>query len=179
MEGQRRGGPGLSNQTELGPSGVDPEVELNRRVWEVASEQHVREYQQLLQTARTRSSLTEVELSILGAAVRWASISARSPPLRQCAERCETWPLGPRRPPGCSGRRVTYSSMKLTRWCRCGPGIRTNAWADRQRHHRGRFGCAPRRRAPGALLATANRRGSGMAGAASQHLQLARTAPPE
>jgi Methyltransferase domain len=45
---------------------VAPEVELNRRAWEVASEKHVREYQQLLQTARTRSSLTECELSILG-----------------------------------------------------------------------------------------------------------------
>jgi SAM-dependent methyltransferase len=44
---------------------MDPEVERNRAVWEAASEKHVREYQELLEAARTHSSLARCELDIL------------------------------------------------------------------------------------------------------------------
>lgn len=44
---------------------MDPEVELNRAVWEAVSEKHVRGYQELLATGRARSSLTGAELAIL------------------------------------------------------------------------------------------------------------------
>ena len=45
---------------------MDPEVEFNRAVWEMASQKHVREYQDLLVLAREQTSLTESELALLG-----------------------------------------------------------------------------------------------------------------
>jgi hypothetical protein len=44
---------------------MDPAVQRNRVAWEAASEKHVREYQELLETARSRSSLAQCELDIL------------------------------------------------------------------------------------------------------------------
>ena len=44
---------------------MDPEVELNRAVWEATSQKHVREYQDLLKLGRDHSSLTESELHLL------------------------------------------------------------------------------------------------------------------
>jgi hypothetical protein len=40
--------------------------ELNRAAWEVASDKHVREYQELLDLARNQSSLLESEREVLG-----------------------------------------------------------------------------------------------------------------
>lgn len=45
--------------------GMDPEVERNRAVWEAASGKHVREYSELLETARAHSSLSPCELQVL------------------------------------------------------------------------------------------------------------------
>ena len=51
---------------------MNPEVELNRAAWEIASEKHVREFQDLLVFARDRSSLTESELELLRPLLRSA-----------------------------------------------------------------------------------------------------------
>ncbi|HEY5249266.1 MAG TPA: class I SAM-dependent methyltransferase [Dermatophilaceae bacterium] len=44
---------------------MDPRVQQNRVVWELASEKHVREYQDLLRQARSGSTLFERELDLL------------------------------------------------------------------------------------------------------------------
>lgn len=44
---------------------MDPHVRRNRAAWEAASEKHVREYRELLDQARNRSSLAACELEIL------------------------------------------------------------------------------------------------------------------
>ncbi len=49
---------------------MDLQVELNRVAWEVASQKHVREYQDLLVLARDQSSLTKSELTVLDPLLR-------------------------------------------------------------------------------------------------------------
>lgn len=44
---------------------MDADVERNRAAWQAASEKHVREYHELLETARAHSSLAQCELDIL------------------------------------------------------------------------------------------------------------------
>jgi SAM-dependent methyltransferase len=44
---------------------MEPDAQRNRVAWEVASQKHVREYQELLSQARTESSLTTHELDLL------------------------------------------------------------------------------------------------------------------
>src|SRR5262245_62191120 len=55
---------------------MDPDVRRNRVAWEAASEKHVREHHELLEQARTGSSLAACELEILEPLLRSSPLVA-------------------------------------------------------------------------------------------------------
>jgi SAM-dependent methyltransferase len=248
---------------------MDPDVEVNRAAWEAASEKHVREHRELLETARGQSSLAECELDILrplllsspsvvhlqsghglddlglvaagarrvvgvdfsgvaattaaqhralelAAVCRYVVAEVPGVPLRdQCADLVYTgkgaliwmpdlcaWAADAvrlLRPAGHLFIHEAHPMVPLWTWDEDETRIRPDRSYFGRRHQNDTFPargamewqwtlgeiinaiiarveCPARHRAPRAVLATAERRGSGMAGTASQHVQLARAA---